>query len=53
MEHIADVLCSCVALLKNVQSSPQLEGISEALKILEDAFDEIHVGVLEQQSWRV
>ena len=40
-------------MMKDVQSSPQLETLRAALKVLEVAMDEIRVGVLAQRSWRV
>ena len=53
MEHIVDILCSCLALIKDAQNSPQHETLVEALKVLAEAMDEIHVGLRTQRSWRV
>jgi len=49
MEPIIDVLCSCVTLMKDVQSSPQRESLMDALKILEAAMNEILVGLLHNE----
>jgi len=44
METPADVPCSSVLAMKDVQNSPQYEGFDEALEVWREVMKEIEVG---------